>query len=261
MNFTMNLNDLGEKQSKIISERIHHVEKNLELLAKAFSKLNYNQTKFVSFSTPKRLLTLTFLNFRVRDRTDNLAKTINEISTTERYNQTTKKAFEKLANGLTLVADEQSFEIERVEKKILPELTQYQSVCQNAKEEIKNQIGIRDREIAKRRQMEVSKRIKNENEIFSSMQEIELISEQFESQKIKDIKECMENFILIQLKYHAACIEIFSELSREVDEIDEKTDLKVNWMKLVDFLDDSRTFPLVWAKFRFKGICVASEEC
>lgn len=43
----MNLNDLGEKQSKIISERIHHVEKTSESLTKAFKKLNYNNMKFV----------------------------------------------------------------------------------------------------------------------------------------------------------------------------------------------------------------------
>jgi protein FAM92 len=135
-----------------------------------------------------------------------------------------------------LVADQKSIEIERVDSKILSELSQYPVICQNAKEEVKNQVAIRDREISKRRQTDVSKRIKNENEIFSSMHEIQLISEQFETQKLKDLKECMENYILIQLKYHTKCIEIFSELSREIDEIDENADAKVNLSEIEEFL-------------------------
>lgn len=76
--------------------------------------------------------------------------------------------------------------------------------------------------------------MKNENEvILSNMQiskilkEIATISEQFESQKISDIKECLENFILIQLKYHASCIEVLSMVHQDVTSIDEKKDVEV----------------------------------
>jgi hypothetical protein len=45
----MNLNDLGEKQSKIILERIHQTEKNAEKLIEAFSSFAKKESKFVDF--------------------------------------------------------------------------------------------------------------------------------------------------------------------------------------------------------------------
>lgn len=159
---------------------------------------------------------------------------MKDISEGEKFNHTTEKALESLANGITFLADHQSLEIQRIEEKVLPDLTQYQIICQNAKEEVKNQITMRDREISKRKQLDVTKRMKNENEvILSNMQiskilkEIATISEQFESQKISDVKECLENFILIQLKYHASCIEVLSMVYEDVSSIDEKRDVEV----------------------------------
>lgn len=54
------------------------------------------------------------------------------------------------------------------------------------------------------------------------------ISEQFEHQKITDVKEILTNFILIQLKYHSAALEVLTASYQEVTSIDEKVDLEVN---------------------------------
>lgn len=58
------------------------------------------------------------------------------------------------------------------------------------------------------------------------------ISEQFEKQKITDLKEILTNFILIQLKYHSAALEVLTASYQEVDSIDEKGDLEVNIAQL-----------------------------
>lgn len=54
------------------------------------------------------------------------------------------------------------------------------------------------------------------------------ISEQFEKQKITDLKEILTNFILIQLKYHSAALEVLTASYQEIASIDEKEDLEVN---------------------------------
>ena len=53
------------------------------------------------------------------------------------------------------------------------------------------------------------------------------ISEQFEKQKITDLKEILTNFILIQLKYHSAALEVLTASYQEIASIDEKGDLEV----------------------------------
>ena len=123
-----------------------------------------------------------------------------------------------------------------MEEKILQDLLQYQIICQNAKEEVKAQFVLRDREIAKRKQLDANRRQKNENEtILSNMQiskilkEILTISEHFESQKISDVKESLSNFILIQMKYHASCLEVLTMMHEDVSAIDEKNDCDVRF--------------------------------
>lgn len=177
---------------------------------------------------------------RVRDKTDDLAKVIKTISEVEQYNKTTEKALDNVSNALSLLADHQSLEIRRIEEKVIQDLSSYQLVCQNAKEEVKSQIMLRDRELSKRKQLDMNRRTKNENEvILSNMQiskvlkEISTISEQFEKQKIGEMKESLTNLILIELKFHASCLEVLTTIYEDVTTIDEKQDVEVNqrvWM-------------------------------
>lgn len=172
--------------------------------------------------------------FRVRDKTDDLANVVKTISEGEQYNSSTEKALENISNGLTYLADHQSLEVQRIDEKVLQELTQYQIVCRNAKEEVKNQIVLRDRELTKRKNLDMGRRMRNENDvILSNMQiakvlkEITTIAEQFETQKIADFKESLTNFVLLQMKYHASCLEVLSMVHEDVTAIDEKKDVEV----------------------------------
>lgn len=140
-----------------------------------------------------------------------------------------------MSNGFSFLADHQSLEVQRIDEKVIQDLSQYQLISQNAKEEVKNQIMLRDREVSKRKQLDLSRRAKNENEvILSNMQiskilkEIATISEQFEKQKITDFKECLTNLLLIKLKYHARCLEVLTMIHEDVSMIDETQDIEVN---------------------------------
>lgn len=157
------------------------------------------------------------------------------MSETEQNNPTSSEAFGSLAIGFTHLADHKDNAIESITEKVLQDLTQYQTICQNAREELKSQVTLRDKEFSKRKHLEMNQKFKNENEIMTSnmqiskvLKEITSISEQFESQKVGDFKDFFQNFIRIQMTYHAACLEVLTELHGNVDGIDASQDTQVS---------------------------------
>lgn len=162
-------------------------------------------------------------------------KTVSEV---EHFNDSTSKVLDHISTALVVMADHKSLEIQRVEEKIISELQEYESICRNARDELKNQIFNRDKELTKRRQLEINLRIPRRkgsaetNDILTSnmqisniLKEISTIGEQFEMQKIADIKECLENFILIQMKQHVAALEVLSAIN--ISSIEPEQDVEV----------------------------------
>jgi FAM92 protein len=142
---------------------------------------------------------------------------------------------ENVANGLTFLADHKTLEIQRLEQKVLDELCQYEFICSNTREEVKNQMTLRERELSKRKQLDKVKRAKNENEIIMSnmqiskiLKEIAMIAEQFELQKVRDMKEVLRNFVLIQMKYHASCLEVLTMMNDDITSISVESDVEVS---------------------------------
>lgn len=173
---------------------------------------------------------------RARDKTDELAKVVKTIAENETFNATSEKALDNFSSGLTFLADHQSMEVQRLEEKVVQDLLQYQLICQNAKEEVKSQFALRDREITKRKQLDMNRRSKTENDtVLSNMQiskilkEIMTVSEHFEAQKISDVKDSLTNFILVEMKYHASCLEVLTMMHEDVAAIDEKKDVDVSF--------------------------------
>lgn len=148
---------------------------------------------------------------------------------------------DQFSNGLSLLADHETLEIRRLEERIVADLTQQQLICQNAKEEVKSQLSIRDRELSKRKHLEGKS--KNENEIILSnmqiskvLKEIMTVSEQFEEHKVADTKELLSNLVLVELKHHAACLEILTTMYSDIDEIDEKKDIEVSSLSFTSYV-------------------------
>ncbi|CAO1349529.1 unnamed protein product [Diamesa hyperborea] len=218
----LNLNEIGERQSKLVLERIGSVSSNFGALTEIFGGMVRKESK-------------------VRNNTDDLAKCIKQMADTESLNISSKNSFENLSQALTILADHKDLQITRIDEKVLTELGSYEIVCRNSKEEIKNQIMLRDKELSKRKHLELNrnksrKPLKNnvtESEILRTNLEVTkilknmtTISEQFEQQKITDLKEILTNFILIQLKYHSAALEVLTASYQEIASIDEKGDLE-----------------------------------
>ncbi|CRK86528.1 CLUMA_CG000080, isoform A [Clunio marinus] len=208
----MSSHERGELQSKLTLRRINQTEKNFNLLYDGARSLAQKENK-------------------VRDKIDNIAKIFKQISDNEQHNNSTAKTLETIANNVTYLADHHTLKIQRIEENFLQDLMQYQIICRNVKEEIKNQISIRDRELIKRKQLDVPRQMENENKVMISnmqiskaLKEIVFISEQFEAQKITDFKNILKNFILIEMKYHTSCLEVLSILHNNVETFNERQD-------------------------------------
>lgn len=135
------------------------------------------------------------------------------------------------------MADSKDIECARLEEKIINELTSYEVVCRNAKEEIKSLTSSRN-EITKRRSSDLNKKLRHQGFIESDLmasnvqickinKELQLIGETFEKQKVTDFKEILMNFILIQMKYFSSGLEILTGAYKDVQSIDASKDFEV----------------------------------
>uniref|UniRef100_A0AAG5DE42 BAR domain-containing protein n=1 Tax=Anopheles atroparvus TaxID=41427 RepID=A0AAG5DE42_ANOAO len=210
---------LCEEQTKFILDRIGAVEKHFSELCGAFSEY----TRKVA---------------RLRDKSDELAHATQDYCDAEKYNRTLANALSSLAKAVTLIGDFQDTKVKRLETKIVAELSQYESVCKHCKEGMKDALLVRDKDLARRKQLEQSKNrngrfkrntndteiIKSNLEVEKSLKEIEQIVERFEKQKLHDIKDLLRSFVLTELKMHTQAMEVLSATYQDINEIDECKD-------------------------------------
>uniref|UniRef100_A0A182J1T8 Cyclosome subunit 8 n=1 Tax=Anopheles atroparvus TaxID=41427 RepID=A0A182J1T8_ANOAO len=210
---------LCEEQTKFILDRIGAVEKHFSELCGAFSEY----TRKVA---------------RLRDKSDELAHATQDYCDAEKYNRTLANALSSLAKAVTLISDFQDTKVKRLETKIVAELSQYESVCKHCKEGVKEALLVRDKDLARRKQLEQSKNrngrfkrntndteiIKSNLEVEKSLKEIEQIVERFEKQKLHDIKDLLRSFVLTELKMHTQAMEVLSATYQDINEIDECKD-------------------------------------
>lgn len=73
-------------------------------------------------------------------------------------------------------------------------------------------------------------------QISKVLKEIMTVSEQFEEHKVADTKELLSNLVLVELKHHAACLEILTTMYSDIDEIDEKKDIEVSSLSFTSYV-------------------------
>ncbi|XP_040162515.1 protein FAM92A-A isoform X2 [Anopheles arabiensis] len=212
---------LCDEQTKFILERISTVEKHFGELCGAFAEY----TRKVA---------------RMRDKTDELAHTTQDYCDTEKLNPTLTGALSSMAKAVTLLGDFHDARVKRLEAKIVSELAQYEMVCKHCKEDVKEALLVRDKDLAKRKQLEQSKSrngrlkrntndteiIKSNLEVEKALKEIEHQVERFEKQKLHDLKELLLSFVLIELKMHTQAVEVLSATYQDISDIDESKDLQ-----------------------------------
>ncbi|XP_001861797.2 protein FAM92A-A isoform X2 [Culex quinquefasciatus] len=210
---------LCEEQSKFILDRISTVEKHFGELCGAFAEFT------------RKLA-------RLRDKSDELAHVTQDYSGSEKYNKSLATGLSSLSKAITLIGDFQDLEVKRLENRIVSELSQYEIVCKHCKDSVKDAIVVRDKELAKRKQLDQARArnnrgkktakdaelMKSNLEVTKSLKEMEEIVSKFEKQKLLDLKNLLMDFVMIELKFHSNAIEVLSATYQDISDIDENRD-------------------------------------
>ncbi|CAG4997904.1 unnamed protein product [Parnassius apollo] len=212
-----------EQQAKFIQDRITSVERNFGDLCVAFG----DYTRKIA---------------RVRDMGDELAKVIKDYANNEIVNKSLSAGLDNLSITLTAVEEYRNCKVQRLEAKVIGELSQYETICKHAREELKHTMNVREKEMARKKVLDKARERQPFNRQQVTYAESELLkataemsrtakglSEQtefFERRKLQQLKSLLSNFVMIEMTFHAKAIELFTVAYQQIADINERADLE-----------------------------------
>ncbi|XP_073942106.1 CBY1 interacting BAR domain containing protein Fam92 isoform X2 [Choristoneura fumiferana] len=212
-----------EQQAKFIQDRITNVERNFGDLCVAFGDYARKTA-------------------RLRDQGDELAKVLKDYANNEIVNKSLSAGLENLSITLTAVEEYRNCEVQRLEAKVIGELSQYEAICKHAREEVKHTMNVREKELARKKVLDKTRERQPFNRQQVTYAESELLkasaemsrtakglSEQtefFERRKLTQLKALLGDFLLIEIGFHAKALELLTVAHRQVADINDKADLE-----------------------------------
>ncbi|XP_044743164.1 protein FAM92A isoform X1 [Chrysoperla carnea] len=216
-------NNFSEQQAKFIQERITNVEKYFAELCTAFAAYIRKAA-------------------RIRDKTDELATVIQTYSNSESVNKTLREALTNFSTILLSLGDFKDARVQKLDNKVVAELSQYEVICKHAKDEVKHTFVLREKEINRKKQLDKIRErnprnrqqinqaetelVKASAEVSRTIKALEDQTDEFERQKLRNLKTILLDFITIELAYHAKSIELFTKAYQSIDNIDEQADVE-----------------------------------
>ncbi|XP_073535685.1 CBY1-interacting BAR domain-containing protein 1 isoform X2 [Phyllobates terribilis] len=176
---------------------------------------------------------------RLRDKADLLVREVNAYADTETPNL--KHGLKGFADELAKLQDYRQAEVERLEAKVIEPLKSYGAIVKLKREDLKVTLSARNREAKQMAQLEKTRQrnpsdrqIIAETELQRATMDAARISRQleetidnFEKQKIKDIKKIFSDFVTIEMLFHGKALEVLSAAFQHIEDIDEEEDLEV----------------------------------
>ncbi|XP_072007639.1 CBY1-interacting BAR domain-containing protein 1 [Engystomops pustulosus] len=178
---------------------------------------------------------------RLRDKADLLVREVNAYADTETPNL--KHGLKGFADELAKLQDYRQAEVERLEAKVVEPLKSYGAIVKLKREDLKVTLNARNRESKQMAQLEKTRQRNPSDRQIISQAETELqratmdaarISRQleetidnFEKQKIKDIKKIFSDFVTIEMLFHGKALEVLTAAFQHIEDIDEEEDLEV----------------------------------
>ncbi|XP_077126964.1 CBY1-interacting BAR domain-containing protein 1 isoform X3 [Ranitomeya variabilis] len=178
---------------------------------------------------------------RLRDKADLLVREVNAYADTETPNL--KHGLKGFADELAKLQDYRQAEVERLEAKVIEPLKSYGAIIKLKREDLKVTLSARNREAKQMAQLEKTRQRNPSDRQIISQAETELqratmdaarISRQleetidnFEKQKIKDIKKIFSDFVTIEMLFHGKAVEVLSAAFQHIEDINEEEDLEV----------------------------------
>lgn len=178
---------------------------------------------------------------RIRDKADLLVREVNAYADTETPNL--KHGLKSFADELAKLQDYRQAEVERLEAKVVEPLKSYGAIIKLKREDLKVTLNARNRESKQMAQLEKTRQRNPSDRQIISQAETELqratmdaarISRQleetidnFEKQKIKDIKKIFSDFVTVEMLFHGKALEVLTAAFQHIEDIDEEEDLEV----------------------------------
>ncbi|XP_036949896.1 protein FAM92A [Acanthopagrus latus] len=178
---------------------------------------------------------------RLRDKADVLVREIGMYADTETPNL--KSGLKQFADHLAKVEDYRQAEVERLEAKVIEPLKSYGAVVKRKREDLKATQSARDREAKQMAQLERTRqRNPSDRQIISQAEselqratmdatrttrQLEETIDEFEKQKIRDIKKIFGDFVTVEMAFHAKALEVYTLAYQSIQSVDEEEDLEV----------------------------------
>ncbi|KAK2587102.1 hypothetical protein KPH14_002868 [Odynerus spinipes] len=212
-----------EQEAKFVHDRISTVEKHFAELC----------TIFAAFTRKAA---------RLRDKNDDVAKTIHTYAESEMINRSLSNGLLNFSATLSAIGDYRDAQVQRLDAKVVAPLSQYSTICKHARDDVKNTFAARDKELTKRKQLDKVRERNPRNRQMISQAESELMKaavevsrvikgleeqiDSFERRKLHDLKNVLLDFVTIEMSFHTKAIELLTKAYQDVSEIDETKDLE-----------------------------------
>ncbi|ERE81305.1 protein FAM92A1-like protein [Cricetulus griseus] len=186
---------------------------------------------------------------RLRDKADLLVNEINLYASTETPNL--KQGLKSFADEFAKLQDYRQAEVERLEAKVVEPLKAYGTIVKMKRDDLKATLTARNREAKQLSQLERTRqRNPSDRHVIAETElqratidatrtsrHLEETIDNFEKQKIKDIKNIFSEFITIEMLFHGKALEVFTTAYQNIQKIDEDEDLEVfrNSLYLPDY--------------------------
>ncbi|XP_008304996.1 CBY1-interacting BAR domain-containing protein 1 isoform X4 [Stegastes partitus] len=177
---------------------------------------------------------------RLRDKADLLVREIGMYADTETPNL--KRGMKQYADHLAKIQDYRQAEVERLEAKVIEPLKSYGAVVKRKREDLKTTQSARDREAKQMAQLERTRqRNPSDRQIISQAEselqratmdatrttkQLEETIDEFEKQKIQDIKKVFSEFVTVEMSFHAKALEVYTLAYQSIQSVDEEADLE-----------------------------------
>uniref|UniRef100_A0A8C2WGD3 CBY1 interacting BAR domain containing 1 n=1 Tax=Cyclopterus lumpus TaxID=8103 RepID=A0A8C2WGD3_CYCLU len=209
-----------DNQTRKIQENITNVEKHFGEMCQLFSA-------YVRKTA------------RLRDKSDVLVRAIGVYADTETPHL--KRGMKQFADHLAKIQDYRQAEVERLEAKVIEPLKSYGAVVKRKREDLKTTQSARDREAKQMAQLERTRqRNPSDRQIIAESElqratmdatrttkQLEETIDEFEKQKIRDIKKIFGEFVTVEMSFHAKALEVYTLAYQSIQSVDEEEDLEV----------------------------------
>lgn len=224
-NFTGSLPDLKasvkatEHQTKVIDKKILVAETHFPKLAAMLQRYAVGTAK-------------------LRNKGDELAKTITAYA--EEESPSLKQGLIGLAECLSAIQDQRDKEVSRIEEKLVQGFSLYDTKCKQARNDVRVSSSLSSREVKsfeslEKAQMKSTDRTriaraqaefqKASGEANRSLRVLREQMNEFESQKMRDVRQILSDFVVGEMELIARSMELYTRAYQGLMNISEEDDL------------------------------------